>query len=68
MKTTDILNLREEFIKKLLYIIVKNKNIADELIFKWWTSLSLFYWLDRFSEDLDFNYQNLDIRDIERFL
>ena len=45
---------RLEMIKKIYIDIISSKNWKD-LLFKWWTSLVLFYWLNRFSEDLDFN-------------
>ena len=54
-------NIKEDFeerffmLKKILFDIYSDPKIANNLIFKWWTSLILFYWLERFSEDLDFN-------------
>lgn len=45
---------RTKIIKEIYFDIV-NSQFWKELLFKWWTSLSLFYWLERFSEDLDFN-------------
>lgn len=45
---------RLEMIKKIYIDIISSKHWKD-LLFKWWTSLVLFYWLERFSEDLDFN-------------
>ena len=46
--------MREEKIKEIYFNIISSE-YWKELLFKWWTSLSLFYWLQRFSEDLDFN-------------
>ncbi len=55
---------RLEYIKNILSQINKNKYLNKNLIFKWWTSLMLFYGLDRFSEDLDFNYIEDDTIDV----
>lgn len=68
MTKSTTFKIREDFIKKLLYDIVKDFNISSQLIFKWWTSLMLFYGLNRFSEDLDFNYFDLDLKKIEKLL
>lgn len=40
---------------KLLLAIFKDDILWKKLIFKWWTALYLFYNLDRFSTDLDFD-------------
>jgi len=48
--------LRLWYIKDILRNIIDEKNLSKNLVFKWWTSLMLFYNLNRFSEDLDFNY------------
>lgn len=50
--------IRLRYIKNILRSIIENKGLSKDLIFKWWTSLMLFYNMDRFSEDLDFNYIN----------
>lgn len=44
---------------KLLYKDILSSSIANNLIFKWWTSLVLFENLARFSEDLDFNVDDI---------
>jgi len=48
--------LRLQYIKNILINILDSKELSNDLIFKWGTSLMFFYNLDRFSEDLDFNY------------
>ncbi len=47
---------------KLLIAIFKDDILWKNLIFKWWTALYLFYSLDRFSTDLDFDliFENFD--------
>jgi len=50
--------LRILYIKDILKNIIDDEKLNKDLIFKWGTSLMLFYNLDRFSEDLDFNYTN----------
>lgn len=52
--------VRLQFIKDILLHIIEISEIGRDLIFKWGTSLMLFHKLDRFSEDLDFNYFNSD--------
>ena len=47
------------YIKDILKNIIDDKDLSRDLIFKWGTSLMLFYDLDRFSEDLDFNYTDV---------
>lgn len=66
MTKDSIFKVREDFLKKLLYEIVRESEISKELIFKGWTSLMMFYWLQRFSEDLDFNYFNLDLNKVSK--
>lgn len=59
-------NLQKErlkYLKEILNWIIWNKDLSNDLIFKWWTSLMLFYNLDRFSEDLDFNFSKSDTID-----
>lgn len=50
--------LRLTFIKQVLSDIINVSELNQDLIFKWGTSLMLFHNLNRFSEDLDFNYTN----------
>ncbi len=50
--------LRLKYIKKVLSDIISVPELNQDLIFKWGTSLMLFHDLDRFSEDLDFNFIN----------
>jgi len=60
-------NLQKERLKSLKEIlnwIIWDNNLSNDLIFKWWTSLMLFYNLDRFSEDLDFNFSKDETIDI----
>lgn len=42
-------------IKDIYSLLMADEGLRENLLFKGWTSLMLFYWLDRFSEDLDFN-------------
>jgi predicted nucleotidyltransferase component of viral defense system len=42
----------------ILLDISKNEVLKENLVFKWWTYFFLFYGLDRFSTDLDFDLVN----------
>lgn len=53
-------------IEKVLYGIITNK-FWDKLAFKWWTLVYLYYWLDRFSTDLDFD-MIWEVNDIDEFM
>ncbi len=53
-------------IEKVLYAMITNK-FWDKLAFKWWTLVYLYYWLDRFSTDLDFD-MIWKIDNIEEFM
>ena len=65
-----ITRLNEEKHKRILLKILldfsRDSILSRNLIFKWWTALLLFYGLDRFSTDLDFDLvnKNLDENDI----
>lgn len=43
------------FLSKVLLEIYKDKTLSRILWFKWWTCAMFFYWLPRFSVDLDFD-------------
>lgn len=40
---------------RILLKISSDPILSRNLVFKWWTALYFFYWLDRFSTDLDFD-------------
>lgn len=58
-----MLNIKKHkiYLSKLLLEIYKNKRISTILWFKWWTCAMLFYWLPRFSVDLDFDLLSSNI-------
>lgn len=60
----------KEIMVRILHDIYSNKNLKDKLVFKWWTALYLFYSLNRFSTDLNFDLlswdENIIIKEIER--
>ena len=45
----------KQIMVRILHDIYQNKVLKTKLVFKWWTALYLFYNLDRFSTDLDFD-------------
>lgn len=45
----------KEVLNGILIDIYRNTALAPYLGFKWWTACMYFYWLDRFSTDLDFD-------------
>lgn len=45
----------KQIMLRILHDIYSNNYLKDKLIFKWWTAFYLFYSLDRFSTDLDFD-------------
>lgn len=45
----------KEIMVRILYDMYSSKILKDKLVFKWGTALYLFYGLDRFSTDLDFD-------------
>lgn len=49
---------RNQFIINLLYELLQSP-YWNKLIFKGWTMMTLFLWSERFSEDLDFNVENV---------
>lgn len=42
-----------EYLVVLSLMIINNYREKDNLLLKWWSALSLFYWNERFSNDLD---------------
>lgn len=52
---TPIQIKRVEILKMTLWELYKDNYLKEFLVFKWGTSLMLFYGLPRFSEDLDFS-------------
>ncbi len=46
---------------KILLDFSRDPILSRNLVFKWWTALLIFYWLDRFSTDLDFDLINSDL-------
>jgi predicted nucleotidyltransferase component of viral defense system len=63
-------SLHETHLRKILNNIFENKTLASQLAFKGGTCLYLFYGLDRFSTDLDFNTltENLDTDEITKVI
>jgi len=55
----------ETHLRRLLTLLFSNRTLAQSLCFKGGTALFMFYHLDRFSTDLDFNCTRLDL-DVER--
>lgn len=49
------INKHKEILNAILIDVYKNSKLAAYLGFKWWTACMYFYWLDRFSTDLDFD-------------
>lgn len=52
----------------LQYLILQNifsQKTAKKLCFIWWTSLRIWYWSQRFSEDLDFDNRWLTVEEFE---
>lgn len=45
----------KEVLNGILIDIYRNTQLAPYLAFKWWTACMYFYWLSRFSTDLDFD-------------
>lgn len=56
---------KEDFLRNLTYNIVKNEDISKNLILRWPLLLKLFYKLNNGSEDLIFNYTEMDFLKIE---
>lgn len=63
-------SLHDTHLRKILNNIFENKTLASQLAFKGGTCLYLFYGLDRFSTDLDFNAltENLDVEEITKVI
>jgi predicted nucleotidyltransferase component of viral defense system len=63
-------SLHDTHLRKILNNIFENKTLASQLAFKGGTCLYLFYGLDRFSTDLDFNAltENLDEQEITKVI
>lgn len=55
----------KSYLLKILLDISKDNILSKNLVFKWWTALLLFYNLDRFSTDLDFDLVWLDLDENE---
>jgi predicted nucleotidyltransferase component of viral defense system len=63
-------SLHDTHLRKILNNIFENKTLTSQLAFKGGTCLYLFYGLDRFSTDLDFNAltENLDVEEITKVI
>jgi predicted nucleotidyltransferase component of viral defense system len=63
-------SLHDTHLRKILNNIFENKTLVSQLAFKGGTCLYLFYGLDRFSTDLDFNAltENLDVEEITKVI
>jgi predicted nucleotidyltransferase component of viral defense system len=63
-------SLHDTHLRKILNNLFENKTLTSQLAFKGGTCLYMFYGLDRFSTDLDFNAltENLDVEEITKVL
>lgn len=57
----------KEIMNRILLSIYWNSKLAPFLAFKWWTACMYFYWLPRFSTDLDFDLlDQLRLEDVQK--
>lgn len=53
--------IHKQYLLRILLEFSRDPILSRNLAFKWWTALLLFYWLDRFSTDLDFDLIKSDL-------